>query len=176
MTGAARPAVAILTLALCARAVAAQEFQPPGGGGTGGGRLRVDLLAFSSRGGVDASDGKWIIGTSVDIVELWSQQVRFRPSLESGADGGRSLHLAGEIVYRFQPDGAQAIPYVGAGVGYFDDQGAGGGTDVWPTLVMGFELSFRPSFNWLLEYHALDRLGRHRFLVGLATRGATGGN
>jgi hypothetical protein len=37
---------------------------------------------------------------------------------------------------------------------------------------MGFELAFRPSFNWLLEYHALDRLGRHRFLVGLSTRGA----
>jgi hypothetical protein len=42
---------------------------------------------------------------------------------------------------------------------------------VWLNVVMGFELAFRPGFNWLLEYHALDRLGRHRFLVGLSTRG-----
>jgi len=58
----------------------------------------------------------------------------------------------------------------GWSAGYFSQASTHRHT-VWPTFVMGFELGFRPSFNWLLEYHSLDRLGRHRFLVGLSTRG-----
>ena len=56
-------------------------------------------------------------------------------------------------------------------MGYYDN----GTTDyVWPTLALGFELQFTRTINWLVEYHALDRLGRSRFFIGLATR--TGGN
>jgi hypothetical protein len=136
----------------------------------------VDLIGFSTRVGADVSHGgSLVLGSAFDVAELWSPQVRLRPSFEFSATGAtRSLHVAAEVVYRFQPDRAPAIPYAGIGVGYFvqDSSSASNGRQrrVWLNLVMGFELAFRPSFNWLLEYHALDRLGRHRFLVGLATR------
>jgi hypothetical protein len=151
---------------------AAQEFQPPesrASSGTGG--VRVDLIGFSTRVGADlSSGGSLVLGSAVDIAELWSPQVRLRPSFEfSGAGTTTALHVALEVVYRFQPDRAPAIPYVGLGAGYFS-QASAGRQAIWPTFLMGFELGFRPSFNWLFEYHSLDRLGRHRFLVGLATR------
>lgn len=152
---------------------AAQDFQPPASASpsTGGG-VRFDLIGFSTRVGADVSSGgSLVLGSAVDVAELWSPQVRLRPSFEfSGSGTSTALHLAAEVVYRFQPDRAAAIPYIGIGVGYFSQASSGRHT-VWPTLVMGFELGFRPSFNWLLEYHSLDRLGRHRFLLGLSTRG-----
>ena len=115
-----------------------------------------------------------VLGSAIDVAQLGSPQVRLRPSFEfSGAGTSTALHLALEVIYRFQPDRAPAIPYVGLGAGYFSQPSTGRHT-VWPTLVMGFELGFRPSFNWLLEYHSLDRLGRHRFLLGLSTRGGGG--
>jgi hypothetical protein len=170
MTGAVRLAVIALVLAAPA---AAQEFQPPQGGRgeSGGARLKIDLLGFSTRAGIDLrSGGSLVLGSTVDIAQLWSPSVRLRPSFEfSGGGSTTAEHVAMEVVYRFQPDQAEAIPYVGMGLGYFHVES--GGTKTWPTVVMGFELRFRPSFNWLLEYHALDRLDRHRFLVGLATRG-----
>lgn len=170
------PWLACLALAI-AHAGAAQEFQPPSGGsappGTGGG-IRIGLFGFSSRAGSQINKGgEAILGTTVDIAQLGSPNVRLRPSFEFGA--GRSVpstHVALEVIYRFQPDGAAAIPYVGAGVGYND---SGPSEQVWPNLVMGFEVAFRPTFNWLLEYHSLDRMGRHRFLVGLSARTGTGG-
>ena len=116
---------------------------------------------------------QWVVGTTVDIAEMWSPRVRLRPSLEVSSDGNVTrLHWSGEVIYRFQPDNAPAIPYVGLGVGHMTH--CIGCTDLWPTVVMGFELRFRPAFNWLIEYHALDRLGRHRFLIGLSAHGAGG--
>ncbi len=176
MHAATRLIVAALPLALASRA-AAQEFHPPSGAvSTSPGGPAVDLYAFSVRGGVDLTHKlRWVLGTTLDVAELWSPRVRFRPSVEIASDTASTVtfHWAGELVYRFQPDNAAAIPYVGLGVGHMSH--CGSCTTIWPTIVLGFELEFRPSFNWLIEYHALDRLGRHRFLIGLATRGATGG-
>ena len=167
--------VALLAaVALACPALGAQEFQPPGSAReAGSGGLRLDLIAFSTRGGVDLSDGaSLVLGSSFDVAELWSPAVRLRPSFEfSGSGATRALHLGLEVVYRFQPDSARAIPYVGLGLGYYHE-GGGGESKLWPTVAMGLELSFRPAFNWLVEYHSLDRLGRHRLLVGLSTRGA----
>jgi hypothetical protein len=166
-------------LAGTAANAAAQDFVPPSSGGAAASNgLRVDLIGFSTRVGADVSHGGSIVlGSAFDVAELWSPQVRLRPSFEFSAAGStRSLHVAAEVIYRFQPDRAVAIPYAGMGIGYFaqDSSSASNGRQrrVWLNLVMGFELAFRPSFNWLLEYHVLDRLGRHRFLVGLSTRGA----
>jgi len=172
MTRRSRLALLVAGLACAAVAARAQEFQPPAAGPSSAGGLKVDLVGFSSRGGVDVSGGtSLVLGSAFDVVELWSPNVRVRPSFEfSGSGTSTALHLAVEVVYRFQPDRAPAIPYVGLGLGYWNKEG-GGEERVWPTVAMGFELAFRPSFNWLLEYHALDRLGRHRFLVGLSTRG-----
>ena len=169
--------VAVL-VACAASPGAAQDFVPPAsGGGSVTNGVRVDLIGFSTRVGADLSHGgSLVLGSAFDVAELWSPQVRLRPSFEfSAAGSARSLHVAAEVIYRFQPDRAPAIPYAGIGVGYFvqDSSSASNGKErrVWLNLVMGFELAFRPSFNWLLEYHALDRLGRHRFLIGLSTRG-----
>lgn len=167
-------AATLLAATAAVAAARAQDFQPPPGRAAGGpGGLRLDIVAFSTRGGGQVNeDAQGVLGSTVDVAELWHPQVRLRPSFEVGfGRSSTSLHIAAEVVYRFQPDDAPAIPYVGAGVGYYD---TGNGDDVWPNLVMGFELAFRPSYNWLIEYHALDRLGRHRFLIGLATRSIGG--
>jgi hypothetical protein len=166
-------------LACAAPQVLAQEFQPPSSAGAisspGGAGFNMDLYSFSVRAGVDVTrPAQWVVGTTLDIAEMWSPRVRLRPSLEVSSTGTTvQLHWAGEVTYRFQPDDAPAIPYVGIGLGHMSR--CAGCTTLWPTVTMGFELRFRPSFNWLIEYHALDRLGRHRFLVGLATR-STGGS
>jgi len=177
MRATVRLVLAAAALACAAPGAAAQEFSPPAGGGgqsAAGGGFQMDLYSFSTRAGIDVSNPtQWVVGSTLDIAEMWSPRVRLRPSLEVSSNGSNvQLHLAGEVVYRFQPDDAPAIPYAGLGVGHMSK--CPGCTTIWPTVVIGFELRFRPSFNWLVEYHALDRLGRHRFLIGLATRGAGG--
>jgi len=178
LTGAACLAAALM---LAVHRLDAQEFIPPdrrpGGQPApaptertpGDYALRFDLLAFSTRGGAQVNrDQQFVLGSTLDVVQLWTPQARVRGSFEVGF--GRpttSLAVNGEVVYRLQADNAPAIPYVGLGVGYYDDNAA---KKVWPTVTMGFELKFRRSMNWLLEYHALDGLRRSRFLVGLATR------
>lgn len=170
------PPLALLLagLACVAAPAAAQDFQPPGSRGVGGsaGGMRIDLLGFSSRVGIDATHGAaLVLGSAVDVAELGSPRVRLRPSFEySGTGSVTSLHVATEVIYRFQPDRAPAIPYLGLGLGYYAP--SEGSDRLWLNVVMGFELAFRPSFNWLVEYHALDRLQRHRFLIGLSTRGS----
>jgi hypothetical protein len=176
MHAATRLIVLALPLALVAPPAAAQEFHPPSGDSTTQspvGGLSVDLFGFSVRGGLDVTGGvQWVIGTSLDIMELWSPRVRLRPSVEIASEPGSTVtfHWAGELIYRFQPDNAPAIPYVGIGLGHMSEAHP----TIWPTIAIGFELQLRRSFNWLIEYHALDRLGRHRFLIGLSTRGAGG--
>ncbi len=176
MHAATRLILTAMPLALAAPPAHAQEFRPPSGGtASSSGGFQTDLYSFSVRGGVDVTHRvRWVLGTSLDVAELWSPRVRFRPSVEIASDTAATVtfHWAGEITYRFQPDNAPAIPYVGIGVGHLSN--CRSCTTIWPTIVLGFELEFRPSFNWLLEYHALDKLGRHRFLIGLATRNAGG--
>jgi hypothetical protein len=164
-----------LALAWVGAGARAQEFEPPGGGALPGpGGLRLGIFGFSSRAGADLKgQTQLLLASTVDIAQLWSPRVRLRPSFELGVGNtAKSLHVAGEVLFRFQPDEAPAIPYVGLGLGLYDDDR---GEELWPTIVMGFELPFRQTFNWLLEYHALDRLDRHRFLIGLSARGAVGG-
>lgn len=172
-----RAALLAVVLAMFPSAAAAQEFQPPSGGGSppaGGSGVRFGILGFSTRGGAQVNrGGQGVLGSTVDVAQLGSPQVRLRPSFEVGfGRADKSLHVALEVVYRFQPDNAPSIPYVGAGLGYYDPGSDSANARVWPNLVMGFELPFRATFNWLVEYHALDRLGRHRFLVGFAAKGS----
>jgi hypothetical protein len=176
LTGAACLAAALL---LAAHRLDAQEFIPPdrrpgappaaNEPADGSDGLRLDLLAFSTRGGAQVNkDQQFVLGSTLDIVQLWTPQARIRGAFEVGfGSPATSLAASAEIIYRLQPDHAPAIPYVGLGVGYYDDSAV---SKVWPTVVMGFELKFRRSMNWLLEYHALDGLRRSRFLIGLATR------
>ena len=167
---------ATLALLCCLAApLAAQEFHPPDSGRpaaasqatTDPGCLCFGLFAFSTRaGGQLNKDQQAVIGTTLDIMQLGAPQLRLRASAETGfGRPERSIGANAEMYWRFQPDRAPAIPYIGAGVGYYDD----GTTDhVWPTVVLGFELAFRSNAHWLIEYHSLDGLGRARFLIGLA--------
>ncbi len=173
MTRSPRLALFLAGLVCAAAPAAAQEFQPPESQSAAGGNgFRVDLLGFSSRVGIDVTHGGAVVlGSAVDLAELGSPRVRLRPSFEySGTGSVTSLHVATDVVYRFQPDRAPAIPYLGLGVGYYAP--SEGSDKLWLNVTMGFELAFRPSFNWLFEYHGLDRLRRHRFLIGLSTRGS----
>jgi len=170
--------LAMTVTVLGGSAAAAQDFVPPDQPrarpvAEGSSGIRFGVLGFSTRGGIQVNkDDQGILGSTIDVMQLGSPRVRLRPSFEAGFGRSRkSLHVALEVLYRFQPDAAPAIPYIGAGIGYYDD---GANDFVWPTLAMGFELPFTRTINWLIEYHALDRLGRSRFLIGLATR--TGGN
>lgn len=169
-------------LALSASRAVAQEFVPPdrrpggaqpaGPQSTAPGRsgFRVDIFAFSTRAGAQVNrDGQAVLGSTIDLVQLGTPRLRLRPSFEVGF--GRpetSLGANAEVVYRFVGDNSPAIPYLGVGMGYYDDGATRNG---WPTVALGFELPFRRSFNWLVEYHGLDGLKRSRFFVGLASRG-----
>jgi hypothetical protein len=164
-------------LVLAAPRAAAQEFRPPSENSSPpADELLLDLFGFTTRAGIDVSrHAEWVIGSTVDVAQLWSPRVRLRPSLEVASDeaAGVTLHWAAEILYRFQPDAAPAIPYLGIGLGHMSR--CSSCTAIWPTVVLGFELSFRPGINWLIEYHSLDSFRRHRFLIGLATRPPVGG-
>ena len=162
--------------------LAAQEFVPPDrrpapappspgqSSAAGSSGFLVDVLGFSTRGGFQVNKGgQFLLGSTIDIAQLGTPQVRLRPSFEVGfGSSSTSIGLNAEVVYRFQPDSAVAIPYLGLGWGYYDDHATKRG---WATVAMGFELPFKRNMNWLLEYHALDALKRSRFFVGLATRG-----
>ncbi len=173
----------LLGVTICA---SAQDFQPPGSSqgapaGTSEG-VNFGIFGFSTRAGMQVNrDVQGVIGSTFDVATLFSPQVRLRPSLELGfGRAAKSLHIATEVIYRFQPDNAPSIPYLGLGLGYYDSGTSGDSTQphiekLFINLVMGFELPLKPSYNWLFEYHALDRLGQHRFLVGLATRSLPGG-
>ncbi len=177
------PIVCVLALAIAAPAAAAQDFRPPDPrrpadstrpqtqpAAAESNTFRLGILGFSTRAGAQVTNaGQAVIGTTVDIAQLGSPRVRLRPSAEVGfGRPEKSLGASLEAVFRFQPETADAIPYVGAGVGYEDD---GTVERVWPTFVLGFELPFQSHLRWLVEYHGLDGLRRSRFLVGLAASG-----
>ena len=172
-------AVALVTLLSAAAApLMGQEFVPPDRGhpattSAPGPRnrdgFRVDILGFSTRGGFQVNNGgQALLGSTVDLLQLGIPQVRGRTSFEIGfGRPNTSIGVNEEVIYRFLADTAAAIPYIGLGVGYMDDNTV---KRVWPTVAIGFELPFRRTMNWLVEYHALDALRRSRFFVGLATR------
>jgi len=175
------PLVTAVTLVVLAAApAAAQEFVPPDRRPSGQpaptqddygpNGFYLDIMGFSTRAGAQVTkDEQAVLGSTVDLMQLYWPRLRLRPSFEVGfGRPNTSLGVNAEVIYRFQPDEAPAIPYVGLGAGYYDDGTTRHG---WPTITLGFELPFRRSYNWLFEYHALDGLRRSRFLVGLATRG-----
>ena len=178
--------VSVLLLSAIAPVARGQDFRPPdpaAGRRTGdqaqpaaavqeSNAFRIGILGFSTRGGAQVTqEGQAVLGTTIDLAQLGSPRVRLRPSAEVGfGSPEKSLGANLEVVFRFQPETAPAIPYVGAGVGYYDDDSV---ERVWPTFVLGFELPFQQHMRWLVEYHGLDGLRRSRFLVGLAASAGT---
>ena len=155
--------------------LAAQDFAPPEDEDAPPSTIRFGLHGFSSRLGVDFRGTNQIVAsTAVDLADLYSPNVRLRPSFEIGVAGGGDTYVFNtELMYRFASDRERAIPYVGAGIGIYGQPACNAAPRcpaVWVQFALGFELQMPGGFNWLIEYHGEDALRRHRFFLGLATR------
>jgi hypothetical protein len=151
----------------------AQEFVPPKSSENKG--TRLGLFGFGVRGGIDLrGDGQFLLGSSLDVGDLFTKRVRLRPSAEIGVFNGPNTYVAHmDGMWRFTDDEEVATPYVGLGLALAGREDCGADPqcpDLWLTIVFGFELRFRSTFNWLLEYRGMDALRRHRLYVGLTTR------
>ncbi len=160
--------------ALLAARLGAQEFKPPRVGVTPSG-TRIGLFGFGVRGGVDLGNSQLVVGTTLDVGDLFTARLRLRPSGEIGVfNGGNNSYAASfETLYRFTDDDQVAIPYLGAGVAVAGHDHCGvdpGCPAVWMNLVLGFELHYKSTFNWLVEYPGMDVLRRSRLYLGLTTR------
>ncbi len=166
--------IALVTLALLpVHRAGAQQFQPPKNSKHGG--TRFGLFGFGVRGGVDfRRSGQLVLGTTLDIGDLFSNRLRLRPSAEIGVFNGPNTYVGSfEALWRFTDDEEIATPYVGLGFGVAGREGCGSDPqcpDLWLNTAFGFELHYRSTFNWLLEYHGMDRMRRHRLFIGLTTR------
>jgi len=146
----------------------AQQFQPPKNGKHGG--TRIGLFGFGVRGGVDfRRSGQLVLGTTLDLGDLFSNRLRLRPSAEVGVFNGANTYVGNfEVLWRFTDDEEVATPYIGGGVGVAGRDGCGTDPqcpDLWVNTVFGFEL------HWMIVYFALSMIFafalRKRFNVTL---------
>ena len=173
MPGIRITALALVTSVFVAQRAAAQQFVPPKNATHGG--TRIGLFGFGVRGGVDfRRSGQLVLGTTLDIGDLFSNRVRLRPSAEVGLFNGPNTYVGNfEVLWRFTADEKIATPYIGGGLAVAGRDGCGtdpGCPGLWLNAVFGFELHYRSTFNWLVEYHGMDAMRRHRLYVGLTTR------
>lgn len=164
----------IFLAAVTAGSLTAQQFSAPKSGAAGGG-TRIGLFGFGVRTGIDFKGaGHLVLGTTFDMGNLFSNRVRLRPSAEIGVFNGENTYVASmEALWRFTDDEEIATPYIGTGLSLAGHDACGSDPqcpDVWLNLVFGFELHYRSTFNWLVEYHGMDALRRHRIYIGLTTR------
>src|SRR3989454_12312 len=162
-------------LVLSAAGLAAQEFHPPPVKQAAGRGTRIGLFGFSVRSGPDVSHGsQLVLGAGLDGGDLFSRRLRLRPSVEIGVFNGPNTYVTSlEALYRFTADDEPGVPYAGGGLSIAGHDGCGADAAcpaVWANVVVGFELRYRSTFNWLFEYHAMDAFRRHRFYFGLTTR------
>jgi len=155
--------------------LAAQEFHPPQVRPAGGRGTHLGLFGFGVRGGIDlAGSTQMVFGVTLDAGNIVSPRFRVRPSGEIGFFNGRNSYVGSlEALYRFTGDEQVATPYVGAGFSLAGHQSCGADPDcpdVWANLAVGFELHYRSTFNWLLEYHGMGGFRHNRLYVGLTTR------
>lgn len=163
----------LLACAILAHGVGAQQFVPPKNAKHGG--TRLGLFGFGVRAGVDfRKSAQLVLGSTLDIGDLFSNRLRLRPSAELGVFNGPNTYVGNfEVLWRFTADEEVATPYMGGGIGVAGRDGCGSAPNcpgLWLNAVFGFELRYRSTFNWLLEYHGMDALRRHRFFIGLTTR------
>jgi hypothetical protein len=158
---------------LAAGGLSAQEFQPPHPRPAGKG-TDLGLYGFGVRGGGELVGSAALVGgIALDLGNLFSDRVRLRPSVEVGLQSPRSYVASFEALFRFTGDGESVIPYLGGGLSLAGHDGCGSDSqcpDLWIDVALGFEVRFRSTFNWLVEYRALDLLRRHRVYLGLTTR------
>lgn len=158
---------------LVGASLSAQQFQPPKNAPHAG--TRIGLFGFGVRGGIDfRKSEQFIIGATLDLGDLFTDRIRLRPSAEVGVFNGANTYVGNfEALWRFTNDEEVATPYIGAGIGVAGRDGCAADPqcpDLWVNAVFGFELHYRSTFNWLLEYHGMDAMRRHRLYIGLTTR------
>ena len=163
-----------LALMVCtSTALAAQQFQPPKSSTHGG--TRIGLFGFGVRGGLDLRrSGQLVLGTTLDVGDLFTNRIRLRPSAEIGVFNGPNTYVGNmEVLWRFTDDDEVATPYIGGGVGVAGRENCSADPNcpgVWLNAVFGLELHYRSTFNWLVEYHGMDSFRHHRVFIGLTTR------
>jgi hypothetical protein len=165
--------LALLAGAVLAHRAAAQQFEPPKNAKHGG--TRLGLFGFGVRAGVDVRhSGQLVLGSTLDIGDLFTSRLRLRPSVELGVFNGPNTYVGNfEALWRFTDDEEVATPYVGLGLGVAGRDGCGSDPNcpgLWLNTVFGLELRDRSTFNWLIEYHGMDAMRRHRLYIGLTTR------
>ena len=155
-------------------ALAAQEFHPPPVRSAGERGTRLGLLGFGVRGGIDLSGNTQLVfGVALDAGNLVTSRFRLRPSGEIGVFNGVNSYVGSlEGLYRFT-EGQAATPYAGGGFSLVGHDRCGTDPDcpdVWLNVVVGVELHYRSTFNWLLEYHGMGGFRHNRLYAGLTTR------
>ena len=158
-----------------AASLAAQEFHPPPVPRGRDHGTELGLFGFGARGGIDLSGNtQMVLGVSLDAGNLFTSRFRIRPSGEIGFFNTENSYVGSfEALYRFTGDEQTATPYAGGGFSLAGHRSCGSDPDcpaLWVNLVVGFELHYRSTFNWLLEYHPMDRFRHNRVYVGLTTR------
>ena len=166
--------LSVLLAVVGTAALAAQEFHPPPVRSAGDG-TKLGLLGFGVRGGVDLAGSRQLIfGVTLDAGNLVTHRFRLRPSGEIGVFNGVNSYVGSlEGIYRFTREGQAATPYAGGGFSLVGHDRCGSDPacpDVWLDVVVGVELHYRSTFNWLLEYHGMDGFRHNRFYAGLTTR------
>src|SRR5437016_3751273 len=166
--------LSLLLAVVATAALAAQEFHPPPVRSAGDG-TRLGLLGFGVRGGIDLSGKTQLVfGVALDAGDLLTNRLRLRPSGEIGVFNGVNSYVGSlEAIYRLTGEGQAATPYAGGGFSLVGHDRCGtdpGCPDVWLNVVVGIELHYRSTFNWLLEYHGMRGFGHNRLYVGLTTR------
>lgn len=164
---------ALLASVVAAQRAGGQQFVPPKNAQHAG--TRLGLFGFGVRAGIDfRKSSQLVLGSTLDIGNLFSNRLRLRPSAEIGVFNGPNTYAGSfEVLWRFTADEEVATPYVGGGIGVAGRDGCGsapGCPGLWLNAVFGFELRYRSTFNWLVEYHGMDAMRRHRFYIGLTTR------
>lgn len=166
----------VLFLGSAGAAAAQETFIPPDSGEREGrSAVRLGLFGFGAAAGVDLSDDDdLVLAHSIDAGDFFTPRLRLRPSFELGPGGPGDSYVANlDLMYRFAPDAAVAIPYLGVGLAVQGHEACSTDSNcpnLWAQFALGFELPLRESFNWMVEYRGEDALRRHRLFVGLVTR------
>jgi len=169
-----RTATVLLPLVATAP-LTAQEFHPPPVRPASDRGSRLGLFGFGVRGGIDVKGKTQLVfGATLDAGNLGTTRFRIRPSAEIGVFNGDNTYVGSfEALYRFTGDEQPATPYAGGGLSVAGRDHCGNYSDcpaLWANVVVGVEIHYRSTFNWLLEYHAMDAFRHNRLYIGLTTR------
>ena len=171
-----RPAWLLVLLAMGgAGPLVAQQFHPPPVPHGSDQGTRLGLFGFGVRAGIDLlGSTQMVFGITLDAGNLVSSRFRLRPSGEIGFFNDQNSYVGSfEALYRFTGDEQMATPYVGAGFSLAGHKSCGSDPNcpaLWANLVVGLELHYRSTFNWLLEYHPMNSFHHNRLYAGLTTR------